>query len=782
MIHELLLALSGHPSPLLNDNKEKIRNPIVDHLLSPAENALLTSLSRDLGQKHRSIRATAKDVVTNHPSTVCRAVCASILSKHLAQFQQKILDVERDILDGNSSIVGAYNIVPLSSILGSFNGWERKLDWLWRLVSSIHHEDLTGGPRARQEEKLCTASDLIGYLRDATHTGYPDIEELSVELVGVAETAWLKQLTLWVLYGKLPSIGAADFFISRVAQSNGDEAMDAYSIRFDLVPPFVEPDTASSIVFVGKSLNYLCVRGASEGVHTELQQGPSMSGLQSHHLAELFALTFPINPSRFSTAIRSLRLSLSKTALRKLLPLAKVLEVLRVLKDFFLLERGEFALALISAADERLAEKQSSSQDSYKTKGPDTLRHIMIKEGEVNSILPRVWSTLASLQTLDNEDGDEDLELARELVGLSLESKTRNHKGSTRDVTLPDLAENFQDLLLPTATVLNLQINSPLDLFLTPSDVATYSRIHAYLLAIRRAHLHLSKTMTLAVLRRGPHPPLSDSPSERSQIFNHQRYRTFERFQVMRPIWATVGSATYLLAELGAYFQMEVIEDSWKEFHGWLNPRARTWLRPQSPTESPGSASLTASVNYRPNPPDEGTLAFGVADQGEEALRDPERLMMAHQTFLNSLCQALLLNNISFTNRMRTFMTDIDHLCALMMLLSLGQQRRDLEKAFDSRSTATNRESEEARLLGDLSSARGKLDTGLTALVSQLRDAHSAHTGTAGTYGIQSMREDDGFVPKEKNRLDRLLLKLDYTSPHIMATSSRDVDMIRWSD
>ncbi|KAI4166465.1 MAG: hypothetical protein LQ343_008028 [Gyalolechia ehrenbergii] len=782
MIHELLLALSGHPSPLLKDKNEKIPKSSIDNLLSPAENALLTSLSRDLGQRHSSIRTTANDVVTSHPSTVCRAVCASILSKHLAQFQQKILDVERDILDENSSIVGAYNIVPLSSILGAFNGWERKLDWLWRLVSSIHRENLNQGPRARKEEGLCTASGMIGYLRDATHTGYPEIEELSVDLVAVAETAWLKQLTFWMLYGKLPSIGTADFFISRVAQSDDDDATDIYSMRHDLVPPFVEPDTANSILFVGRSLNYLRARGACEGMHAELANGPSTSILQSHHLAELSSLRFPINPSRFSTAIRSIRLSLSKTALRRLLPLTKVLEVLQVLKGFFLLERGEFALALISAADERLAEKQSSSRDNYKMKGPDTLKHIMIKEGEVNSILPRVWSTLASLQTLDDEDGDEGLELARELVGLSLESKTQHQKGSTGGLALPDMADDFQDLLLPTATVLTLQNYSPLDLFLTPSDVTTYSRIHAYLLAIRRAHLHLSKTMTLAALRRGTHPPLSNSPSERSQVFNHQRYRTLERFKIMRPIWATVGSATYLLAELLAYFQSEVIEDCWREFHRWLNPQASTSLRPQFPDEFQRSASLTASVNSRPDLPDEGTLPSGAADQTEKALRDPERLMMAHQTFLNSLCQALLLKNTSFINRLRTFMTDVDHLCALLARLSVGQQSRDVEKDIGSRSTATNGEFEEAHFFGDLASVRGKLDTGLTSMVSLLRDAHSTHTSTTEASGIQIMKEDDEFVPKENNRLDRLLLKLDYTSPQTMATSSRDVDTIRWSD
>lgn len=781
MIHELLLALSGHPSPLLSENGDRKTKSVVDGLLSPAENALLTSLSQTLGLKHSSIRTTANHVVTSHSSIVCRAVCASILSNHLAQFQQKILDVERDILDGNSSIVGAYNIVPLSSILGAFNGWERKLDWLWRLVSSIRNEDLNAPTTASTEKRIHTASDIIGFLRDSTLTGYPDIEELSVDLVTVAETAWLKQLTSWVLYGKLP-VGAKDFYISPASQSDGDGATETYSIRQDLVPPFVEPDTASSILFIGRSLNYLRVRGASEDIHNKSGDGPSASILRSHSLVQLSSLKFPINPSRFSTTIRSIRMSLSKTALRRLLPLPKVLEVLEVLKNFILLERGEFALALISAADERLAEKQASSRDHYKTKGLDTLKHITIKEGEVSSLLPRAWSALASLQTLEDEGGDENFELARELMSLSLESRTQPQHVSARQMASPGLAQSFQDLLLPTATVLTLRIDSPLDLFLTPSDTTTYSRIHAYLLAIRRAHLHLSKTMTLAALRRDLYPQHGRTSSERLQVFNKQRRRAFQRSKVMRSVWATVGSAAYFLAELGAYFQSEVIQGSWNEFQGWLNPHAKTSIRPQSPEKSQGSASLTASANSRSDLRGDETPMAVVESQTEEALRDPERLMVAHQSFLSSLCQALLLKNASFTTRMRTFMTDVDHTCALMTRLSLSWQNRDLENDIDSRGTVTNGDSGEASLIGDIMAARKKLDTGMTTMVTLLRESHAAHTSTAGGYGIQNIREDDAFVPKQKNRLDRLLLKLDYTSPQTMATSSQDTDAIRWSE
>jgi hypothetical protein len=36
-------------------------------------------------------------------------------------------------------------------------------------------------------------------------------------LVREAETAWLKQISAWILYGRLPSFGTDDFFVQTVA-------------------------------------------------------------------------------------------------------------------------------------------------------------------------------------------------------------------------------------------------------------------------------------------------------------------------------------------------------------------------------------------------------------------------------------------------------------------------------------------------------------------------------------------------------------------------------------
>ncbi|KAL8866270.1 MAG: hypothetical protein Q9174_006397 [Haloplaca sp. 1 TL-2023] len=757
MLQELLLALSGHPSPLFDEDATKSSKVVSENPLAPAERALLASLSQDLGQKHRDIRQQAKKVANDHASVICRAVGASVLYKHLAEFQHKILDVERSILDQDSSIVGAYNIVPLSTIAAAFHGWDRKFEWLWTLVSRIITDKSREGPKGSRPHKLDTASRVIGFLRDATHTGYPDIEQLSLDLVQVAEAAWLKQLTPWLLYGKLSSIGATDFLVVQTSQDGGEES---YSLRTNCVPPFVNAVTANSILFIGKSLDQIKSRKTSETARGDFLQGSTASILRSLLLHELEFLEFPINTSRFAGVVRSVRTSLSKNVLQDLLPLPTVLEVLQILRDYFLLGRGEFATALISAADDRMTEKQRTSSSRYAQKGSDGLSHLIIKEGEVSAILDRAWNSLSSFQTLDEDGDSDDSEHARKSIELSLESKVRQAMSSKLSEDLTGLPDVFQGFLVPTSTVLNLRLHSPVDLFLGAADVAVYSKMHAYLLAIRRAHLHLTRLYTLSGMRRGLKLAGDASSSKDPKQMGRQQ-AAIGRAKYMRPVWATISSAVFFLATLGEYLHSEVIQRSWDEIQRWLNPSALQSSRPSSRNNKNASISLNTSPYTERSQLSNTTTGHKSASQKQEASRDPETLTTAHRQFLKGLCHSLMLHEASFTKRLAALMQDIDHLTALMTRLDIVQQNVDLENTLDAASTKSG--SEERQLLLDLASARRKVDGGISTLITLLQGIDAARA-TSMSVQMSTISGDDEFVPKVYNAMDRLLLKLDHAT------------------
>ncbi|CAF9914748.1 MAG: hypothetical protein HETSPECPRED_002067 [Heterodermia speciosa] len=763
MLQELLLALSGHPSPLLATSIEHTdRGPFKEYL-SPAESALLQSLAQELGGRHIKIRDSAFHISSTHPSTVCRAVATSITLTHLTRFQSTILEVEKDILEQNPRLVGAYKIVPLSGVAGAFDGWTRKLEWLLSLVDFIESPgDLRkGGDSATS----CTASQILSWIRQSTQTGYPDIEHLSFELLRVAETAWLRQVSAWLLYGRLPIHGAADFFIFKETGSRGGEIKidNGYSINNRLVPGFVTQATANSILFIGNSLNHTRDRSMSmqEGIsHT---RSPELSLLPSH-LAYLSSLEIPISATSFSSAVSAIRLSFSKNVLQKLLPLSKVLEILRVLKDFFLLERGEFAIALITAADQRLQTRQSRFGDKLPPKANDALKSAIIKEGEVSAILARTWAAMACLQSVDDDDEDEDLELARDLINLSIKviDPLSPTTGAATEPT-------FDNLLLPTPTALGLRIPSPLDLFLTSSDVDAYSHIHAYLLSLRRAHLRLSKLFLLSVLRRdhpSPRAPLQESEKNQAGALTRMRGRAARRAKTLRPVWATVHSAAYLLTEMGEYFQGEVVNTLWDSFHTWLDPTGEEKGSRPGTASSADSAPVTFSVS---------TSSRQRSTQPREpALHDPESLSVAHRTYLSALTHALLLDDARFTKELRALLASIDYFSALMARLNSIFQHLDLESDLGIVDTFTNFKIEEKEVMKELASARAKAAGNVQAVITALRDVDAARAASdSHSVGVQA-EEENVFVPQISGGLDRLLLKLEFadlqaaspTGPH----------------
>lgn len=759
MLHEILLALSGHSSPLLSTSIGEANNAFFSTLLSPAEVVLLRVLAEDLGDKHRNTRESATKISNEHPSIICRAVSNAIISVHLAAFQQKILGVERDILKKNSDIVGSCNIVPLSGLVATFDGWKRKLEWLWRLAEFIQCGPVPIVSRTSEAcQEPCTARLLLDYLREATRTGYPEVKQMSLHLVEIAEKAWLKSISAWILYGRFPTLGASDIFITeRENYDTNGEAIKDYGINANLLPQFVTDSSASSILFIGKALNHIRENSTAGKTGFRKETSPELE-LLSTHLACLSSIAYPIDALSFSAVIDTVRLSLSRKALQKLLPSSKVLEILRIFRDFFLLGRGEFAIALISAADQRLESRHTRPTANLEESGFEHLGGLIIKDREVSTILAKTWTTLSCLHGLDDEDGDGDLDLARELLQLSLKSGEselpRINASHTNRKTLELSPTKFNDFLLPTPTSLSIRVLSPLNLFLSPPIVDAYSQIHAYLLAIRRGHLHLSQLFLLSNLRRDHPSPRARHQTDKPTTLRLMRECANRRSKAMRSVWASIGSSTFLLAELGEYFQGHIIRSSWDHFHAWLDNSAL--IRPMfSPRKALHSAE-SSEGNWNPL-------------ENNSDPHDPESLSQAHHQYLSSLVQSLLLHQAPFTHSLRVFLLAISHLAALLQRLSTMQGMLDLETSITLVDSEASSWSEEDDLMNRLKSARAGLDSGATALVEALREIDRGRTGSATwtdprrTGTGTGMESEGGFSPWNGGSasMKTLLLKLD---------------------
>jgi len=728
MLHEILLSLSGHPSPLLTADHSSSSS-----ILSPPEKALLSSIAH-LSNLHCKLLAHTATIATSHPSSICQAVATAIKSTHLGNFQRKVLEVEDGILRKDAGTVGAYNIVPLTAIVGEFSGWTRRMEWFLEVVEYMLRGN--GG-----EGKNCSGAMLIDRLCQAMQTGYVDIEEAALSLVRVAETAWLKQVSAWVLYGRLPSFGREDFFVQII---HGD--IQEYLSKPELLPAFVSASTASSLLFIGRSLNHIRVKGVSSAKSPELD-------LLSSHLQQLSTLKFPINGANFSRVITSIRISLSQTTLQKLLPLSRVVEILSLLREFFLLGRGEFAIALITEADDKIRSRWRRS-DNLGYDKRDGLGNIVVKDGEVSAVLARTWAAMGSLQGQYEEDQDEDelLELARDLVQLSITKSSSTTPSKGQQTASKIVSTPFKNLLLSVPVSLSLHIPSPLDLFLTPADVQTYSSVNAYLLSIHRAHLRLTDLWKITSLRRDhpapPGPPYGSSTAGRNKV-QTIRSRGKERSRAMRSVWATSSAAVFFLGETEAYLQGEVVQGTWVGFKTWLAGGPSRPTTPRSQEDDGDDIWLQAAREPAPQ-------------AGISNTHDPQTLADAHRRYLSALATSLLLTNASFTDPLYHLLQQVDHLVALVYRVHSIWQSLDLEADEGVVDAFSDFHKEERDIKEQLVTVANRVKGGIEEIVKNLRDIDQEKEGWDNGFAELVLGEEGAYVPTKVGRVDRLLMKLDF--------------------
>lgn len=350
MLQEILLSLSGHRSPLWDQIKEDPGSDAPESIrnyLAPSEMALLAPLAH-LSDLHIKLRDHTEEVSTSQGSAICRAVASSIASDNLGKFRQKILEVEKSMLMKDATYVGAYGIVPLSTVVSEFSPWTRRLDWLWK-VAAYMTPSMSGDQRQKAK---CTGAEIINYLESETYTGYSDLEEMATKLLEIAQRTWMRQVATWVLYGKLPSHDGEDFCVGETG-SRTAAGGKTYTLRHSLIPKSVSQTAAASLLSIGESLNQI----RSQTIASSRATPDPVMALLPISLAHLNKMSYPLSSAAFTSTITSIRLSISQNALSQLLPLPKVLEVLDVIQEFQLLGRGEFAIALINHAGARIAKR-----------------------------------------------------------------------------------------------------------------------------------------------------------------------------------------------------------------------------------------------------------------------------------------------------------------------------------------------------------------------------------------------------------------------------------------
>ncbi|KAK4192420.1 Spc97 Spc98 family [Podospora australis] len=795
MLHEILLSLSGHPSPLLRAAATSSPDHASKTLsLSPPELSLLKSLA-SLSELHINLLSYTAQISSSHPSIICRVVAGAIESVHLVNgFQACVLEVESKILTKDTELVGAYDIVPLTEVCGIFEQWRRRLEWLWKVVQYMLRTEETG--TTENGQKKCTGARLMDLLRSELQTGYGDVEDTARHLVGVAEAAWLKQVSAWVLYGRCPAFGREDFFVQSIRRKSSDEEDEGdeeWVIEESLLPRFVTPKTAESMLFIGRSLNQIRAKSLLGGA-----QGEDHLSTQ---LVKLAGLRHPLDAATFSKTIGDIRRFLSRTTLQRLLPLTKVLETLQLLRGFFLLGRGEFAMALTQQADEKIRSRWKRAENLAYEKRDGGLGAVAVKEGEVAAVLARTWAAIGSMQG-EHAEEDEGVELARDLLRLTIAKSSKSalpvpplSTTGADELGLAAIAPTpFRNLLFSVPVVLTLLIPSPLDLFLSQADLQTYTAINSYLLSLRRAHLRLTDLWKITSLRRhhpAPMgPPRGSTRGGRGMVLLHRQRHTI-RSNILRNAWATASAAIFFLGETEGYLQTEVVAGLSDGFYRWLttgeddtsttNTKSKSQTQHMTGQSGPGKGAqheeddiwLEAGSFSSPAP------SSGVEDGNGITTHDPQTLAQAHRLYLRTLVHRLLLFQPTFTDPLYELLVQIDALVALVNRLHEVWKAADLEADVGVVDAFVDLAREERDVQVDLKEVEDKVKRGIEGLIEELRrleakgdvlqnntDFTAPERGEDGRFreAALEVREKGEYMPRRVGGIDRLLMKLDFGS------------------
>ncbi|RMZ82409.1 hypothetical protein DV737_g2112, partial [Chaetothyriales sp. CBS 132003] len=740
MLAEILLSLSGYQSEIWQQTGEKsgLLNGHQHDYVSEPERAMLEVL-KHMSSLHIHIRDAAARLAAAHPSVICRAVCSAIGQVHLAAYRGDVLEIEGAILSNDAAYVGAYGIVPLSAIVSDIQPWRRRLEWLSTTIRHIDRSSSKGTPSTE-----CTGRDLLEWLGREIHTGYSDIEEIGTQLLVTAQKCWLQIAASWLLYGKLSSLGANDFFVCR--NSTPSSLTDQFVVESSRIPSFVSKIASDYILVIGTALVH--IQSYGNGLQSLDISAVHPGSLLASTLAALESLTFPLNQQLFEACLAGIDKSISQDALSQLLPFKDIALLLSVVNRFMLVADGEFAMSLIDHATERVTEQQGSeiTKPVRRSGLPD---HLAITDSDLRALLTKTWDELAALRTAADVEDDTVFEAARKMLVLQT---------AAVGATVP------LSTLMPTTCILSLQIrpDSKLALFLTPKDVRTYTSINAYLLSIRRADMQLASLWKLTSHRRCHPTPLGPPRSATPVGQRHLRVRRAKggmRTRVMREHWAAMSKTHFVISEINGYLHGEVVRHSWDMFNEWLCTGQGA--------EGPKKEFHWASVSL-------GKSGPSLPERERSRRRDPRALAQGHHAFLEAMHAALLIADEAFISSLKALLTLIDHYVALFARLKSVWEGLDLEEDDGVVDAFSNLAKDEKDVLREMARSRLRMEEQITGLVNRLKSIEK-DVLLDMIEGLGSIDlERQAFRPWMPRTMNHLIMKLDFLNGMIDQQDGRD--------
>uniref|UniRef100_A0A1A8CPX3 Gamma-tubulin complex component n=1 Tax=Nothobranchius kadleci TaxID=1051664 RepID=A0A1A8CPX3_NOTKA len=504
MIHELLLALSRYPGAIFSWNKRTGLQVSQDlPFLHPSETSVLNRLCK-LGSDY--IRFT--EFIEQHTGHVhqqehhmnplnqtglhgiyLRAFCTG-LDSMLQPYRQALLDLEQEFL-GDPHLT-------ISHVNYKLDEFQLLFPSVMVVVETIKSQKIHG-------------CQILETVYKHSCGGLPPVRMALEKILAACHGVMYKQLAAWMLHGLLLD-QSEEFFIKQGPSAGGAAAsqdeeeedlglgglsgkqlrelqdlrlieeenmlapsLQQFSLRTEMLPSYIPIRVAEKILFVGESVQ----------MFENHNHSPSRAGSILKHQEDLFAAELHRLKQQplfslvdFENLIDRIRSTVAEHLWTLMVEEANLLEQLKIVKDFYLLGRGELYQVFIDLAQHML-------------KTPPTA----VTEHDVN---------VAFQQAAHKVLLDDDNLLPLLHLTVDYQGKESKEASGLRDGATPPQDTSPREVP-PTgwaALGLTYKVQWPLHILFTPAVLEKYNVVFRYLLSVRRVQSQLQHCWALQMQRK----------------------------------------------------------------------------------------------------------------------------------------------------------------------------------------------------------------------------------------------------------------------------------------
>ncbi|XP_028823874.1 LOW QUALITY PROTEIN: gamma-tubulin complex component 4 [Denticeps clupeoides] len=593
MIHELLLALSGYPGTIFSWNRRTGLQVSQDlPFLHPSETSVLNRLCKlasdyvrftefieqHTGHVHQQEHHASQPNPAGLHGIYLRAFCTG-LGSMLQPYRQALLDLEHEFL--------ADPHLSISHVNYRLDQFQLLFPSVMVVVETIRSQKIHG-------------CQILETLYKHSCCGLPPVRMALEKILAVCHAVMYKQLAAWMLHGLLLD-QSEEFFVKQgpsaggAAASQEDEdddlgigglsgkqlrelqdlrlieeenmlapSLQQFSLRVEMLPSYVPVRVAEKILFVGESVqmfenhNHSPSRAASILKHQEDTFAAELHRLKQQPLFSLVD---------FENLIDGIRSTVAEHLWTLMVEESDLLGQLKIVKDFYLLGRGELYQVFIDHAQHML-------------KTPPTA----VTEHDVNV----AFQQAAHKVLLDDDN-------LLPLLHLTVDYQGKDGKDATgtRDGATPPQESSPREAP-PTgwaALGLAYKVQWPLHILFTPAVLEKYNVVFRYLLSVRRVQSELQHCWALQMRRKRAESGHGDAAKWR--LRNHMAFLV-DNLQYYLQVDVLESQFSQLLQQINSTRDFESIRLAHDHFLSNLLAQSFILLKPVSSVELHSSAHLDA--------------------------------------------------------------------------------------------------------------------------------------------------------------------------------------------